>query len=169
MGHFTLDNAGNNQTALNEVSSQLIDRGIDFDPINHRIPCFPHIINLCAQRIINMFSGADFSNVADSWVHGTTVIDKGDYIAAVRGDPIKRARSLVKAIRVSPLRRSAFRKTIISGNDLNNFLDDMGRPVQVPVVELLCDAETRWDSTYIMLNRLRVLRPVRLHLSEHFS
>jgi hypothetical protein len=41
--------------------------------------------------------------------------------------------------------------------------------VQVPVVELLCDADTRWDSTYIMLNRLRVLRPVRLHLSEHFS
>ncbi|KAJ8579265.1 hypothetical protein M405DRAFT_848339, partial [Rhizopogon salebrosus TDB-379] len=82
MGHFTLDNAGNNQTALNEVSSQLIDRGIDFDPINHRIPCFPHIINLCAQRIINMFSSADFSNVADSWVDGTTIIDKEDYIAA---------------------------------------------------------------------------------------
>jgi hypothetical protein len=164
-----LDNASNNQTALDEISNQLDRLGIGFDSVNHKIPCFPHIINLCAQRIINKFSSADFSNVADSWPVGKATIHKVPYVAAVKGDPIKRVRALVKAIRVSPLRREALRKTIASGNDIGDFLDDEGNLVQVPNLELLCDVETRWDSTFEMLRRARNLRPVRLHLGEHLS
>jgi len=164
-----LDNASNNQTALDEISNQLDRLGIGFDSVNHKIPCFPHIINRCAQRIINNFSSADFSNVPDSWkVEGATIY-KVPYVEALKRDPIKRVRALVKAIRVSPSRREALRKTIASGNDIGDFLDDRGDLVQVPNLEPLCDAEPRWDSTFEMLRRARTLRPVRLHLSEHLS
>jgi hypothetical protein len=32
----------------------------------------------------------------------------------------------------------------------------------LPIVELLCDKPTCWDSTYIMFNNLRILRQVSL-------
>jgi hypothetical protein len=37
----------------------------------------------------------------------------------------------------------------------------MGECLQLPVVELLLDEATRWDSVFVMLNRLRTLRLVR--------
>lgn len=164
-----MDNASNNKTALDEISNQLGRLGIGFHSVDHKIPCFPHIINLCAQRIINNFSSADFSNVPDSWPVGGATIHKVPYVEAVKCDPIKRVRALVKAIRVSPLRREALRKTIASGNVIGDFLDDEGNVVQIPNLELLCDVETRWDATFEMLLRARRLRPVRLHLGEHLS
>lgn len=39
----------------------------------------------------------------------------------------------------------------------------------LPIIELLCDEPTHWDSTYIMLNRLRILQQVTLRLIKFFT
>ncbi|KIK31462.1 hypothetical protein CY34DRAFT_40185, partial [Suillus luteus UH-Slu-Lm8-n1] len=36
--------------------------------------------------------------------------------------------------------------------------DENGDPIRLPVVELLLDEPTRWDSVYVMINRLRTLQ-----------
>jgi hypothetical protein len=63
-------------------------------------------------------------------------------------------------------RKEGLRKTITQGNESNKFIgkDDKGKPVvvKVPELELLRDVKTRWDSVYMMLERLRQLRLVRL-------
>jgi hypothetical protein len=48
LGHFTLDNASNNDTAM-EVLQKLLyeDREFAFDSGECRIRCIPHIINIC--------------------------------------------------------------------------------------------------------------------------
>ncbi|KAG2035623.1 hypothetical protein BDR03DRAFT_1012308 [Suillus americanus] len=48
--------------------------------------------------------------------------------------------------------------TITTGNDNKWFLDHTGSPTRLPVVQLLLDEPTHWDSVYVMLNRLCTLR-----------
>jgi hypothetical protein len=149
-----LDNAANNQVSMQELSEKLECRGIDFDPIDRRIPCFPHIINICVKHIITDYHKADFSLVAEQWVIGGRTIIKAEYLEAVNGQALSRARDLVRMVHVSNQRHNSFRDTIITGNEKEWFQDDAGKKLHLPVVKLLLDEVTRWDSAYIMLNRL---------------
>lgn len=154
---------------MRELSRLLSQKQIHFDPIDHRIPCFPHIINILVKHILDEHQKADFSRVVDRWMIRTTLVQKEQYLKAVRGDTLQRVRDVVNTIRMSASRRQRFKEFIISGNKSNMFQDHNGEEIQLPVVELLHDAKTRWDSTYIMVNRFRKLRPVRVHLSNYFS
>jgi len=56
IGHITLDNAENNATAMQELQSLLSKRetatSINFDPLNHHVRCYAHIINICSLHIV---------------------------------------------------------------------------------------------------------------------
>jgi hypothetical protein len=68
-------------------------------------------------------------------------------------------RAIVRVIRASGLRRDAFNEVIKNGNERGWFkVDD--RVVKLDQLQLLRDVETRWDSVFHMLARLRDLRPV---------
>jgi hypothetical protein len=168
-GHFTLDNAGNNHTAMQELSSLLGQCGIDFDPVENRIPCFPHVINICVKHILDEYATADYSAVADTWTIEDLDIQKVDYVQAVQAKPLERARHIVRLVCASHQRRDRFHDTIIRGNEEGWFHDENGDAIRLPVVELLLDEPTRWDSSYVMVNRMRTLEQVRLHIIKHMS
>jgi len=46
IGYFTLDNASNNDTAIRCIAAKLELRSIVCDPLNRRLRCLVHIINL---------------------------------------------------------------------------------------------------------------------------
>jgi hypothetical protein len=148
---------------MRELSQKLECRGIDFDPIDRRIPCFPHIINICVKHIIDDYHDADFSLVAEQWSIGDRdrPVIKEEYLEAVTGKALSRARDLVRTVRALDQRRNAFRDIIITGNEKEWFRNDLGEKVCLPVVELLLDEVTRWDSTFVMVNRMGTLRQVR--------
>jgi hypothetical protein len=148
---------------MRELSQKLECRQIDFDPIDHRIPCFPHIINICVKHIIDDYHNADFSFMAEQWSIGNRgpLVIKEEYLEAVKGKALSRARDLVRTVRASDQRRNSFRDTIITGNEKEWFQNDLGEKVRLPVVELLLDEVTRWDSTFVMVNRMGTLRQVR--------
>jgi hypothetical protein len=148
---------------MRELLHKLESRGIDFPPIDRRIPCFPHIINICVKYIIEEYHTADYSLVPDYWVIGNHTIVKAEYLKAVSGKAILRARDVVRTICASNQQHDFFRDTIVTGNKKEWFQDDMGAKLWLPIVELLLDESTRWDSVYIMLNHLRTLRQVRHH------
>jgi len=52
IGYFTLDNASNNNTALQYIAKHLNELGIPFDPVQRRLPCFSHIINLVVKTFL---------------------------------------------------------------------------------------------------------------------
>ena len=52
IGYFTLDNASNNDSALVEISSLLLNINIVFDPIKRRLCCFGHVINLVVKSFL---------------------------------------------------------------------------------------------------------------------
>lgn len=163
IGHFTLDNASNNDTAMHHLAKLLQDRDIPFDPVDRRIRCFPHVINICVKHVIDDYARGNYDDVAESWVDlesGKTTT-KADYLEALRHDPVALGRSIVRVIRASGLRRRAFRESIKQANVEQWFKDPSGAVIIMPVVELLRDVDTRWDSVYFMINRLRYLQQVR--------
>lgn len=53
IGYFTSDNATSNNTCLRALSKSLANEfGVGFDPIERRIRCGRHIINLCLQAFV---------------------------------------------------------------------------------------------------------------------
>ena len=87
--------------------------------------------------------------------------DLEDWFAGFKRDPLKRARRIIRFLRSSDQRREGFRNTIIDGNE-RDWFSPKNNPhsVRVPELQLLRDVKTRWDSVYLMLLRLRQLRPV---------
>ena len=88
-----------------------------------------------------------------------------EYRAALAADIIGTARKLVTACRVSGQRREDFELTIREGNEAQSWTDSKGNPLSLPVLQLLRDCETRWSSTFFLLDRMLTLLPVRTSLS----
>lgn len=143
IGHFTLDNAANNQTMMEALARKLEMREIAFDPVDRRIMCFAHIIDLSSGRVISNITEDD----ADASAPGSNAI--------------KLPRAVVQAIRASGSRREAFNDVVKNGNAKGWFKSgDPRQAVILNELQLLRDVRTRWDSVYRMLDRLREMRPV---------
>jgi len=56
IGHITLDNTENNATTMQELQSLLSEcetaTSINFDPLNHHVCCYAHIITICSLHIV---------------------------------------------------------------------------------------------------------------------
>ncbi|KAH7903783.1 ribonuclease H-like domain-containing protein [Hygrophoropsis aurantiaca] len=135
------------------------EREIRFDPSDNRIPCFPHMLNLCVKHVIDEYKTANFTEVDETWNNMLDVpVKKEEYLTALQHDPIALARELVRVVRASGGRRKAFQDTIKAGNANKWFHDRHNNEGTLPVIELLRDVRTRWDSLYYCINRLRTLR-----------
>jgi len=161
-GHFTVDNAGNNGTAMEEIGRRLDARGIEFNAQDRKVMCFPHVVNLSSGRVIEGLTKA-LEDVPENWEPPALGSAEQSYADAVARDPIALGRAVVRAIRASGTRREAFDDVITTGN-AKNWFKDAGETIQVKPLQLLRDVSTRWDSVYYMINRLREMRPV-----SHFS
>jgi hypothetical protein len=106
------------------------------------------------KHIINDYHKANFLLMPKQWVISDCTIIKAEYLEAVTMQAISRARDLVCTVCASNQRHVSFRDTIITGNEKEWFQDDAGTKLCLPVVELLLDEATHWDSTYVMLTHL---------------
>jgi hypothetical protein len=86
------------------------------------------------------------------------------WLRGIQRDPLGRARKVVRLLRSSDQRREGLRDFIETGNQHGLFFltdrDGNRKIIKVPRLELLRDVKTRWDSVFLMLQRLRQLRPV---------
>jgi len=84
--------------------------------------------------------------------------------ARIKTDPLGRARKMIRFLRGSDQRRQQFSDFIQNGNEHSWFYlrDERGINVvtKVPNLQLLRDVKTRWVSVFMMLTRLRQLKPV---------
>ena len=130
VGHFTLDNASNNRTMMEELKTMLTEHDIVFDAEDRKIMCFAHIVDLCSGRVIRAASdGVEPENDSSS--------SDGDTAAS---NPIALARAVVRVIRGSGSRRDAFDEVIVRGNAKGWF--KQGKPsqiIQVKPLQLLRD------------------------------
>jgi hypothetical protein len=96
VGHFTLDNASNNGTMLEEMEVLLGACEIPFDAVDCKVMCFSHIIDLSHKWLVL---------TVDNEAH--TSNDEHDYPSSddetVASNPIVHARSVVGVIQGSSL------------------------------------------------------------------
>lgn len=172
-GNFTLDNASSNTTMLHELEKALKARGVSWEAAESIIHCLSHNINLSSQRVIKSFMTMDeaSANNSDDDEGADDEDEDGgegededededsseeDNIAGfsdrrARHNPLVIARKIVRKLRSSPSRRDKFDLT------MRRCVED---GLIEKVLQPLLDVRTRWDSTYLMLNRLRLLRAV---------
>jgi hypothetical protein len=79
---------------------------------------------------------------------------------AIRRDPIGLARSIVRFVRASSGRRHAFFNVIDQGNKEHDFAPATEPLYELPKLQLLRDMDVRWDSTFLMIQRVIEMRPV---------
>ena len=109
----------------------------------------------------------DELELADCYIDGG-ILELKRWFEGIRRDPLRCARRVIRLLRSSDQHREGFRIFICDRNEHNWFTrkDKNGKrvPTKVSVLQPLRDVKTRWDSVYLMLRRLRELRPV--HLSQ---
>ncbi len=62
VGHFTLDNASNNGTMMQQLEEMLKKCDVAFEVLDCRVMCFAHIIDLCSGQVV----GSAESTVGDN-------------------------------------------------------------------------------------------------------
>ncbi|KAI0726791.1 hypothetical protein C8Q72DRAFT_926324, partial [Fomitopsis betulina] len=141
---------------LVELGRLLNARNIPFDSQGNRLRCFPHVVNISVTHGLTALTDTEANC-------NTDLADDPEYAAALENDPVKRARQLVAACRASGQQREDFAAVIADGNKC--FAWGPGKTLQQ--VQLLRDVDTRWSSTYLMIDRLLELYPAVLRFIEH--
>ncbi|KAJ3770231.1 hypothetical protein FB446DRAFT_808879, partial [Lentinula raphanica] len=147
---------------MSTLERKLRARNIPFDHNGNRIRCFPHVINIAVK------TGLSYLTDIPPLLDGET--DDDEYRDSLRSDLISRVRHLVNLCRASGNRREDFRDTVLSmreeirkGED-EELIDDEAdqndkSKLLERVVVLLRDVDTRWSSTFLMVDRFLELYP----------
>ena len=146
-----------------ELAKLLQSRDIDFDPLDRQIMCGKHIINICVQHIIANFTNIELAKAAAEFVSALPLglPDKQTFEEAVQRDPVALGRNIVRVLRNSGQRHDLFDDIVQDGNEKEWIqAGDPPVTVELPLVQLLRDIITRWDTVYYMVRRLHEMRPV---------
>ncbi|THH19265.1 hypothetical protein EUX98_g8810 [Antrodiella citrinella] len=145
VGWVTVDNGSNNITMLDALERELNRKGIAFSRTDRHIRCFPHIVNLAVKAILSEITQLKYASMdAEEFIPITQ--PSRTFAAAIDRDPIAIVRSLIRTIRASSLRRQYF-------ETIQRRLNPDSPPRQ-----LLRDVDTRWSSTFYMIDRALDLR-----------
>lgn len=121
IGRITLDNAKNNNTAMQELQTRLTKLGIRFIPEQQRIRCISHVIHLAVEAAIEALPNPhlfDPTVIEDPFLQALWHEGQKDtmYSAALKTDLIGRIQHLIHVLRASGQRREFLQQIIISGN-----------------------------------------------------
>lgn len=159
------------------------NKTIKFGFKNNCVRCYAHIINIVSLHIISTFTSSDYEspspddydsddsdaddgNTADGRANANQVGDLAykteaiEWSAGLKRDPLNRARNVIRILRSLGDHRQEFEKFIIAGNKEGwffKYVDGERTVATVEKLQPLRDVKTRWDSVYMMLNRLRAL------------
>ena len=133
LGYSVTDNAQNNDTALETLSTCLLEKGIHYDVPSHRLRCIGHIINLVVKTLL--FGPKGTTDDASDLPH----TDNYD-------GTIAKLHHIVYHIRMTPQRRDLYAS------------EQAASLCASPEFMVVADNATRWNSTYNMINSALKLR-----------
>ncbi|SJK99374.1 uncharacterized protein ARMOST_02670 [Armillaria ostoyae] len=145
LGWITCDNATNNDMIMDHLELLLQQRypDMNFERVDNRIRCFPHIVNLACH---------DVERAIDRMKYGP---DARGALVHVTGNPIDTLRTLIKA---------ASRLMFFHGKGTKAFAEKVAQE-NISPLQLLRDVDVRWSSTDIMIERALLLRqPILMFL-----
>ncbi|KIK73803.1 hypothetical protein PAXRUDRAFT_177453, partial [Paxillus rubicundulus Ve08.2h10] len=98
VGHWTLDNADNNDTFMFKLEKLLKEHDIPFDHKDRCIHCFPHILNICTGHVLEAITDTSLAEIAGMWTSSLAqdLNDCQTYKEALHQDPIALGRTKYK-------------------------------------------------------------------------
>ncbi|KAI8978312.1 hypothetical protein BD414DRAFT_516941 [Trametes punicea] len=139
---------------LNNLERILIARGIRFHHQGNRIRCFPHVVNISVQRSLRALGCTSApTELADD--NNEELLCDPEYVNVLMQNPIRAARILINKARQSGQRREEFAQIVTECIKNQTF----GEGVTPSGTQLLRDVDTRWSSTFLMVDRLLSLYP----------
>src|SRR6202040_2838863 len=120
VGHFTIDNAGNNGTAMAEL---VVLHDVEFDAEDCRVMCFEHIVNLSMGRVHKGLTKVLAETVDKCVAPPLPTSVNQSYSYAVKHDPVALGCTAIRAICTSRSCREAFDDVIKTGNEKGWFRD----------------------------------------------
>jgi hypothetical protein len=154
IGYFTLDNAKNNDTAMEIIGGEL-----GFVGARRRGRCFGHILNLSAKASL-------FGHDADAFerrISGAEPLSKGEHLIWRKKGPAGKLHDLVVAIHRSDLLAGMLRNI---QQEAFNKSSDPKLNARKPLGVIL-DNDTRWLSQLYMIRRALLLRDYIERLIAH--
>ena len=145
VGYFTLDNASNNDVALASLALKLKELGIIFNPVEHRLRCIGHVINLVVKAFLYGASSGEVQIDIDS----DTSIDEDSTTQIAfwrKRGPYGRLRNVITYICWTPQRREEFSR-----------LTHEATPDETAFQPITANL-TRWNSDYKAIKRALQLR-----------
>ncbi|KAF5482903.1 putative AC9 transposase [Colletotrichum fructicola] len=149
---FVSDNASSNDTCIASLIPRLEPSAKKKqDARARRIRCFGHILNLVSKALFGKDSES-FERQSDAYV--LLQQDEADLKHWRKAGPIGKLHNIVKFVRASPQRTQRFKnlsREISEGSGQSS--DILLSQQTFREVELIQDNATRWNSTYLMIER----------------
>jgi len=150
VGASVCDNASNNDTCVRSLYPRLDPSMTHKDIKACRLRCFGHILNLAAQAFLFGEDAAAFE--LDAGAYDLQQRYEEDLQHWRRKGSIGKLHNIVKYIRSSPQRAEAFRKHAndFEATDFHRLSSDVPSTASL---NLIANNKTRWNSTYLMIDR----------------
>ncbi|KAK6858585.1 hypothetical protein PG995_005149 [Apiospora arundinis] len=148
IGVVIADNASNNDTCLQEFF-QILDPSIQgYEAEERRIRCYGHILNLVGRAFL-------YGEDSEAFEQESQAIEQFGHLDDIlrfwrRKGPVGKLHNIVKWVRSSPQRSEYFQRCIEEDLDESSFTLHRESTHEL---ELVLNNETRWNSTYLMIDR----------------
>lgn len=127
--------------------------------------CFPHCVNIAVQTVVDELQTNPVDPILNTAASEADVPHLTRYASALNADPIGKSRDLVTTCRSSGGRRKELQTIIAHGHATGSWMQEEGH--EIPSVQLLRDCKTRWSSTFLLIDRMLLLYPVRYQYYIH--
>jgi hypothetical protein len=144
VGYFTLDNASNNDTAMEEIGKTL-----GFKGKSRRLRCFGHVLNLAVKALLFGHSSEAFEDDGEN-----ELVDSKAHELWRRKGPVGKLHNLVLWIHRSDLLTNLLRSLQLMAYSTS--VDPTVR-ARKPL-DVVTDVATRWLSTLYMIRRALLLK-----------
>jgi len=150
LGTLVSDNATNNDTCGQELFTRLYPTFTDQDITDRRIRCYGHILNLVGRAFLYGEDSESFEQESQA-LEAAALLDDELQLWRQKG-PIGKLHNIVKWVRSSPQRSEYFQSVVheaVDEDDRSFLLYEQS----TYELQLITNNETRWNSTYLMINR----------------
>ncbi|OBS17536.1 hypothetical protein FPOA_26348 [Fusarium poae] len=145
VGYFTLDNASNNDTAMEEIG-----KALGFEGKTRRLRCFGHILNLAVKALLFGHNSEAFEDD----IQGNEALDAKSHELWRRKGPVGKLHNLIFWIHRSDSLTNLLRSLQLT---VYSKSDDLVVRAKKPL-DVIIDVVTRWLSTLYMIRRALLLK-----------
>jgi hypothetical protein len=150
IGAGVCDNASSNDACLAGLYRRLYPAMAEEDVRSHRTRCFGHVINLAARAFLWGEDPDSFER--EAFAEAAFQVDERELRLWRKRGVVGKLHNIVRFVRASPQRRELMKS--LAGNKLDDDCYQLFEEERASIdLELMQNNETRWNSTFLMIQR----------------